>query len=89
MISKNLLRNNVAIALNIFYPETEEIYHAYVSKCNSNSEKQVICLMIPNGKVWYYLAVKTISIIKRKNFKISWLFLLSKLPSFFCNREKT
>ena len=58
MIRKNLLTNHVAIALNILYPEKEEIYHAYVSKRNSNSEKKVICLMIPNGERWYYLAVK-------------------------------
>ena len=28
----------------------EKIYPAYVSKHNSNCEKQVIFLMIPNGK---------------------------------------
>ena len=54
MIRKNLLRNNVAIALNILYPEKEEIYHAYVSKCNSNSEKQVICYMVPNCLNWLH-----------------------------------
>ena len=37
---------------------------AYVSKHNSNREKQVICLMIVNGEGlkgqrWHYLAVKT------------------------------
>ena len=31
---------------------------AYVSKHNSNSEKQVVLLMIPSGEGWYYLAVK-------------------------------
>ena len=31
---------------------------AYVSKHNSNSEKQVNLLMIPSGEGWYYLAVK-------------------------------
>ena len=33
----------------------------YVSKHNSNREKQVILLMIPTGKGLYYLAVKKIS----------------------------
>ena len=32
---------------------------AYVSKHNSNSEKQVVLLMIPSGEGWYYLAVKS------------------------------
>ena len=40
----------------------EKIYPAYVSKHNSNSEKQVILLMISNGeKLWHYLAVKKLS----------------------------
>ena len=35
------------------------MYPAYVSKHNSNCEKQVINLMISNGeKQWHYLAVK-------------------------------
>ena len=48
----------------------EKIYPAYVSKHNSNHEKQVILLMISNReKQWHYLAVKkTISIVKRNNF---------------------
>ena len=31
-----------------------DICPAYVSKHNLNCEKQVILLMIPNGKVWFY-----------------------------------
>ena len=38
-----------------------KIYPAYVSKNNSNREKQVIILMIPNGEGWHYLAVKNLS----------------------------
>ena len=61
----------------------KKIDPAYVSKHNSNCEKQVILLIIPNGKGrevmcegreaniggrLYYLAVKkTISIIERNN----------------------
>ena len=37
------------IALNILHIKKEKIYLAYVSKNNSNREKQVILLMIPNG----------------------------------------
>ena len=39
----------------------------FVSKHNSNCEKQVILLMIPNGEVrrWHYLAVKKLSALLR------------------------
>ena len=51
------------------YAKKDKIYPAYVSKNNSNREKQVIRLMIPNegkreakSKVWsHYLAVKELS----------------------------
>ena len=44
------------------------MYPAYVSKHNSNREKQVITLVILNREKWDYLAIKkTISIIKRNN----------------------
>ena len=58
------------IALNVLYAKKEKIYPAYVSKHNSNREKQVILAIISNGeKQWHYLALKkTISIIKRNNF---------------------
>ena len=45
---KKFERNNVTIALNISYVKKEKIYPAYASKNNSNHEKQVILLMIPN-----------------------------------------
>ena len=56
---KNFKKNNVTIALNILDYKKEKIYPAYVLKNNSNCEKQVILLMIPN---------EVISIIKRNNF---------------------
>ena len=37
----------------------------YVSKHNSNREKQVICLLIPDGKGWHYLAVKKLPALLR------------------------
>ena len=43
-------KKNVAIAINVLYAKKEKIYPAYVSKGNSNGEKQVILLIIPNGK---------------------------------------
>ena len=42
-------KNNLTIAIHVFYAENEKIYPAHVSKNNSNHEKQVILLMIPNG----------------------------------------
>ena len=43
-------KNNVTIALNVLNAEKGTIYLSYVSKRNSNREKQVILFMIPNGK---------------------------------------
>ena len=41
----------------------KEIYPVYISNINSNYEKQVILLMIPNEEkeAWHNLAVKKIS----------------------------
>ena len=41
------------------------MYSAYVSKHNSNCEKEVIILMIPNREGWHYLAVKKLSALLR------------------------
>ena len=62
-------KNNVKISLNALHAIKAKIYPVYVSKHNSNREKQVILLMIPNEEKWHYLAVKkTFSIIKTNNF---------------------
>ena len=50
------------------------MYPAYVSKKNSYREKQVVLLMIPNGKGrdaesegrWHYLAVTKLSALLRE-----------------------
>ena len=39
----------------------EERHPVYVSKHNSNREKQVILLIIPNGEKFHYLSVKKLS----------------------------
>ena len=39
---------NLTIAFNILYIKEKEICPAYISKINSNCEKQIILLMIPN-----------------------------------------
>ena len=58
---KNFQKNNVAITLSILYAKKEKIYPTDVSKHNSNIEKKVILLMIPNEEKRYYLAVKKLS----------------------------
>ena len=45
---KTFEKNNPTIALNILYVKEKEICPAYISKFNSNYEKQIILLMIPN-----------------------------------------
>ena len=63
---KNIEKNNVTIALNVLYAKKEKICPAYVSKYNSNREKQVILLMISNGeKRWHYPVVKKLSALLR------------------------
>ena len=53
------------IALNALHAKNERIFPGYVSKHNSNREKQVILLMIPNGQRWHYLAVKKLTALLR------------------------
>ena len=48
-----------------FMLKKKKIYPAYVSKHNSNREKQVILLMISNGEKWHYLTLKKFSALSR------------------------
>ena len=57
---KEFEKNNVTISLNVSHAKKEKIYTAYVSKHNSNREKQVIPLMIPN-RGWHSLTEKKLS----------------------------
>ena len=70
MIGKYLRKNNV------LYVKKEEIYPAYVSKSNSNREKQVILLMIPNRVKSHHLAIKNLSALLRG--------ITSKNGDFYC-----
>ena len=45
---KTFEKNNLTIALNIFFVKEKEILPAYISKYNSTREKQIILLMILN-----------------------------------------
>ena len=56
MIGKNLRK-----IINALYAKNEKIDPVYVSKHNSNSEKQVILLIIPNRDGWHYIALKKLS----------------------------
>ena len=50
MIGKNLRKNNITIVLIISCARKEKVYPAYISKHNSNREKQATFLTIPNGE---------------------------------------
>ena len=64
-------KNNPTIALNILCIKEKEICPAYISKINSNCEKQIILQALHCSK--------TIYIIKRNNIKASSSFLLLQL----------
>ena len=44
-------KNNLTVAINVLYSKKEITYSAYVSKHNSNREKQFILLMISKGGI--------------------------------------
>ena len=58
---KTLVINNSTTALNVLY--IKDICLAYISKVNSNCEKQIILSMIPNEEKegWHFLAVEKLS----------------------------
>ena len=59
-------KSNPTIALNILYIKEKEICPAYISKIDSNCEKQIILLMIPNkqNEECHYLAVKKSTLLR-------------------------
>ena len=54
------------MALNALYAKKEKINPAYVSKQNSNREKQVTFLMILNREGWNYFSVEKLSAFLRE-----------------------
>ena len=62
-------KNNETIVLNVLYIpyDTKTICVAYKSKYNNKRKKQVILLMITNGKKQHYLAVTDISALFQKS----------------------
>ena len=68
---KTFEKNNPTIALNILHTKEKEICPADISKINSNCEKQIILIMIPNEEKALSCSQGTIYIIKRNNTKTS------------------
>ena len=66
---KKFERNNKTIVLNmLFIPHNTEIIRvAYRSEYNNKRKKQVILLMITDGKKWHYLAVTNLSALLQGN----------------------
>ena len=64
---KTFEKNNPTIALNILHITEKETCLAYISKINSNCEKQTMLLMIPNKEKesWHYLVAKKLSALLR------------------------
>ena len=52
---------NKTIALNILFVNVKKIRVAYRSEYSNKRKKQVILLMITDGKKWHYLAVTNLS----------------------------
>ena len=50
MTGKNLRKNNLTIVLIISRARNAKVYPAYISKHNSNLEKQATFLTNPNGE---------------------------------------
>ena len=77
----NRLKKTIQQLLLIFFilKKEKKICAAYISKINSNCEKQIILLMIPSKEKegWHYLALKN----------CLWWFLLLKLSSFLQNTK--
>ena len=61
-------KNIPTISVNILYTKEKEIFPGYISKINSNCEKQIFLLMIPIAEKegWNYLAVKKLSTVLRR-----------------------
>ena len=62
-------RNNKAIALNVLYVQynTKKISVGYRSEYNNKRKKQVVLLMITNGKKYHYFAVTNLSALLQGN----------------------
>ena len=66
---KTFGKNNPTTALNVLYIKEMEIFPAYISKINSNFEKQIIFLiiLIKEKEDWNYLAVNCLYSFRTEN----------------------
>ena len=76
MIGKKFKKDNLTNALNVLYAKKGKIYPAYISRHNSNREKQVIFLMVSNREGCHYLELKKLSPLLRR--------ITSKNHGYFC-----
>ena len=62
-------KNNNTITLNVLHipRNTKTISVAYRSEYNNKRKKQVILLMITDGKKWHYLAIINFSALLQRN----------------------
>ena len=83
-------KNNPIIALNILYTKEKKLCPVYISNINSNCEKQIILLIIPNNeKGDYILAVKRLSTLLRGiTSKHHGDFYYLNCPHFFRTENK-
>ena len=89
MIVKNLRKIMQQLLLMFCMLQKEKIYPAYVSKHNSNREKQVILLMISNEdkKRWQYLA-KLSALLRGITSKHHGDFYCLNCLHFFATKNK-
>ena len=66
-------KNNKTIALNVLYMprNTKTISAAYRSEYKNDHKKQVILLMITNGKISHHLAVTNLSALFKEIHQIT------------------
>ena len=87
---KTFEKNNPTIALNILYIKEKQIWTSYNSKINSNCEKQMILLMIPNKeKKGWSCSKKIICILHEITSKLKGdFYCLKYLKNKLKSREK-
>ena len=75
---KKFEKNNFRIVFNVLYTKNIKLHPVYVSKCKSQSEKQIIFLKIlDNGKWSYFAVTKKLSALLRG---ITWKYK----DDFYC-----
>ena len=79
---KTLEINNKSIALNILQHRDEKICHVYKSEFNKKREKQVIRLIITDGKKQHHIFVKNLNFLLNKKYACSENYCVNCLKPF-------